>query len=82
MRKATCRILREAKKGGPNRIRAYDHGMRAGTAAEWSLRSDMSAAIRAGQFSVFYQPAIHLGSGKAPTAWRRWSACATPKGAC
>jgi diguanylate cyclase (GGDEF)-like protein len=63
LRAATV-ALGEAKKSGANSLRAYERHMGRGDAAAWSLRSDFTAAIRAGEFAVFYQPTIELSGGR------------------
>ncbi len=73
LRAATV-ALREAKKNGPNSIRGYEPRLGPNGAPELSLRSEIAAAIRTGQFAVFYQPIIDLAGGRARSveALVRW----------
>jgi diguanylate cyclase (GGDEF)-like protein len=63
LRTATV-ALGEAKKCGGSSVRAYERDMGRETAVARSLRSELSAAIRGGQFAVHYQPTVELGTGK------------------
>lgn len=73
LRSATI-ALREAKKSGANSIRAYDSRTHGGLVPQLSPWSDFMEAIRGGQFELFYQPCIDLGSGRAHSmeALLRW----------
>lgn len=66
--------LREAKQNGASSIREYASRDRGGGAPPLSPWSDFILAIQAGQFELFYQPCIDLGSGRARSveALLRW----------
>ena len=72
--RAALMALHEAKRSGGNTARSYERGMSASCVDRLRLQGELSAAIRGGQFVIYYQPTVDLSSGqpRSVEALLRW----------
>lgn len=61
--RAAALALAQAKNAGGNAIRLFEPGLAVAAEARASLRRDMPAALKAGQFVPYYQPIMELATG-------------------
>jgi diguanylate cyclase (GGDEF)-like protein/PAS domain S-box-containing protein len=67
--------LYEAKRRGRHRVELFSHQLREAVTARLRLESDLCHGLERGEFALYYQPKLHLRSGRffSAEALLRWN---------